>query len=153
MILWTSFMVIVQGVTPGVLTWDHKSRFSISINISIWRVMSFGLSCDLSDHSNHSHQSLHGINANVVIDIVIGHYGYKSSFGANKSTTNCSAVRSAFGEGAPCSTVCSAPAVLFPAPLCWCLSAAASAEMRRSIKHYKHAGAIFFSQTALIFGL
>ena len=61
--------------------------------------MSFGVSCDLSDHSNHSHQSLHGINAKVVIEdrcvlkkwppplllrIVIGRYGYKSSFGAKE---------------------------------------------------------------------
>ena len=90
MILWTSFMVIVQCVTPDVSTWDHKSRFSISINISIWYVMSFGLYHDLSDHSNHSHQSFHGINANVVIDLVIGHYGYKSSFRAKKSIINCS---------------------------------------------------------------
>ena len=136
MILWTSFMVIVQCVTPDVSTWDHKTRFSISINISIWYVMSFGLYHDLSDHSNHSHQSFHGINANVVIDIVIGHYGYKSSFRANKSIINCSAIRSAFGKGAPYSTVCSASAVLLPAPLCWCLTAAARAEVRRSIKHY-----------------
>ena len=63
--------------------------------------MSFGLYHDLSDHSNHSHQSFHGINANVVINLVIGHYGHKSSFRAKKSIINCSAIRSAFDKGDP----------------------------------------------------
>ena len=59
--------------------------------------VSFHISCDLSDIShycNHSHQSHCDINAQVVVEdrcvlkkwpalrIVIGRYGYKSSFGA-----------------------------------------------------------------------
>ena len=76
--------------------------------------MSFDMSCDLSDfsyHSNHSHQSQHGINAEVVVEdrcvlkkwarcaarIVIGPYGYKSSFGANKEEEKVMG-RTSFGE-------------------------------------------------------
>ena len=62
--------------------------------------VSFHISCDLSDIShycNHSHQSHCDINAQVVVEdrcvlkkwpalrIVIGRYGYKSSFGANNT--------------------------------------------------------------------
>ena len=60
------------------------------------------MKCDLIHHSNHSHQSPHGINAKSLLRtgvcskcwcarIVIGHYGYKSSFGANK---DCHELRS-----------------------------------------------------------
>ena len=58
--------------------------------------MSFDISCDLSYHSHKSH---HSIYVQVVVEdrcvlkkwvprIVIGRYGYKSSFGANNGGSN-----------------------------------------------------------------
>ena len=64
----------------------------------IWQFMSFDISFDLgnlSHYSNHTHQSHLGINPScyrgpvcaqkVGCCIVIGRYGYKSSFGAKKT--------------------------------------------------------------------
>ena len=96
-----AFYVIWRFMSFGVschlafcVIWRFMS-FGVSCHLAFhvfWHFMSFGVSCDFSDHSNHSHQSLHGINAKVVIEdrcvlkkwprIVIGRYCYKSSFGA-----------------------------------------------------------------------
>ena len=72
-----AFHVIWRFMSFGVschlafhVIWRFMS-FGVSFHFAfhvIWRFMSFGFSCDLSDHSNHSHQSLHGINAQVVIE-------------------------------------------------------------------------------------